>query len=131
MPADFDEPVFDEDFVRGASFTEPSAQERARPPSRRARRGAARRRNRAARPPRGRGFRRPGNRMAVAQLAGGILVLLAISVALWWWNQPSGEMEAPARVEIMTPAEPVPPEPADPDGGPAQPAPSEMAPPRV
>ena len=35
MAADFDEPVFDEEFVRSAAFTEPSASERARPPSRR------------------------------------------------------------------------------------------------
>lgn len=32
MAADFDDPVFDEDFVRSAVFTEPSARERARPP---------------------------------------------------------------------------------------------------
>ncbi|MFV2172869.1 hypothetical protein ACFHW2_34085 [Actinomadura sp. LOL_016] len=126
MPADFDEPVFDEDFVRGAAFTEPSASERSRPPSRRSRR-AERRRGRAARPPRGRRFRRPGNRMAIAQLAGGILVLLAISVALWWWNSPSREMEAPARVEIVTPSQPLTPAPTEP----GQPMPTEMVPPRV
>ncbi|WP_449699600.1 SCO2583/SCO2584 N-terminal domain-containing protein, partial [Actinomadura montaniterrae] len=34
MPADFDEPVFDEEFVRNAAFTEPSARERAQPPRR-------------------------------------------------------------------------------------------------
>lgn len=33
MPAEFDEPVFDEEFVRNAAFTEPSARERAQPPA--------------------------------------------------------------------------------------------------
>ncbi|NKZ08989.1 hypothetical protein HGB48_35395, partial [Actinomadura latina] len=42
MAADFDEPAFDEEFVRSAVFTEPSARERARPPSRRQRRRARR-----------------------------------------------------------------------------------------
>ncbi|RSN56887.1 MULTISPECIES: SCO2583/SCO2584 N-terminal domain-containing protein [Actinomadura] len=125
MPADFDEPVFDEDFVRGAAFTEPSARERARPPSRRDRRAAhraARRRGRAARPPRGRRFRDPSHRMAVAQLLGGIMVLLAISVALWWWNSPSREMEAPGRVEPAPTTTVSPPVPsAEPSGEPVPP----------
>ncbi|MGW5417388.1 SCO2583/SCO2584 N-terminal domain-containing protein, partial [Actinomadura geliboluensis] len=47
MAADFDEPVFDEEFVRSAAFTEPSASERARPPSRRERRRTRRRLPRA------------------------------------------------------------------------------------
>ncbi|MFD0903411.1 SCO2583/SCO2584 N-terminal domain-containing protein [Actinomadura sediminis] len=131
MPADFDEPVFDEDFVRGAVFTEPSARERARPPSRRERRAArraARRRSRAARPPRARRFRDPSHRMAVAQLVGGILVLLAIAIALWWWNSPSREPAAPGRGEPAAPTTTVsPPAPSPPAPQP----PGEPVPPRV
>ncbi|WP_141577782.1 hypothetical protein [Actinomadura sp. WMMA1423] len=98
MAADFDEPVFDEDFVRSAVFTEPSARERARPPSRRERRRA----HRAARRARGRGplLRRrggdPSHRSAVLQVIGGVLVLFAISFALWWWNSAPRD-EEPAR----------------------------------
>ncbi|WP_338741015.1 hypothetical protein [Actinomadura luteofluorescens] len=93
MAADFDEPVFDEDFVRSAVFTEPSARERARPPSRRERR----RSRRAARRAGGRRPRRePTHRTAVLQVAGGVLVLLAISFALWWWNSAPRD-ERPAR----------------------------------
>ncbi|MEV0666720.1 hypothetical protein ACIBI3_31485 [Actinomadura luteofluorescens] len=93
MAADFDEPVFDEDFVRSAVFTEPSARERARPPSRRERR----RSRRAARRAGGRRPRRePSHRTAVLQVAGGVLVLLAISFALWWWNSAPRD-EPPAR----------------------------------
>ncbi|MEO3824961.1 hypothetical protein [Actinomadura sp. B10D3] len=95
MAADFDDPVFDEDFVRSAVFTEPSARERARPPSRRERRRSRRSARRAA----GGRFRRRGetsHRMAVFQLIGAVLVLLAISIALWWWNSaPRAEEPAP------------------------------------
>jgi hypothetical protein len=94
MAAEFDEPVFDEDFVRSAVFTEPSAHERARPPSRRERR----RTRRAARRSSGRGFRRrrrrePSHRMAVFQVIGAVLVLFAVSFALWWWNSASRDQE--------------------------------------
>ncbi|GGT90661.1 MULTISPECIES: SCO2583/SCO2584 N-terminal domain-containing protein [Actinomadura] len=98
MAADFDEPVFDEDFVRSAVFTEPSARERARPPSRRERR----RSRRAARRSAGRRFalrrrdHEPSPRAAVLQVIGGVLVLLAISFALWWWNSAPRD-ERPAR----------------------------------
>ncbi|MDL4819218.1 SCO2583/SCO2584 N-terminal domain-containing protein [Actinomadura opuntiae] len=96
MPADFDEPMFDEDFVRNAAFTEPSARERAQPP-RRFRRWRAARRLRGASGGRSgprawrarRGYREPSHRRAVIQVVGGVLVLLAISVALWWWQSGS------------------------------------------
>ncbi|WP_131732804.1 hypothetical protein [Actinomadura formosensis] len=87
MAADFDEPVFDEEFVRSARFTEPSARERARPPSRRERRRARRTARRGGgRSAFRRRHREPSHRMAVLQVIGGVLVLLAISFALWWWN---------------------------------------------
>ncbi|GAA2137959.1 SCO2583/SCO2584 N-terminal domain-containing protein [Actinomadura napierensis] len=96
MPADFDEPLFDEEFVRNAAFTEPSARERAQPP-RRTRRWRAARRLRDR--PGGRfgirawrarrRYREPSHRRAVIQVIGGVLVLLAISVALWWWQSGS------------------------------------------
>ncbi|GAA1897079.1 hypothetical protein [Actinomadura bangladeshensis] len=102
MAADFDEPVFDEEFVRSAAFTEPSARERARPPSRRDRR----RTRRAARRARGGGagplrrHREPSHRRAVVQLIGGVLVLFAISFGLWWWNS------APRDAEPVRPVSP-------------------------
>ncbi|WP_433477643.1 hypothetical protein ACQPZP_11675 [Spirillospora sp. CA-142024] len=102
MAADFDEPVFDEDFVRSAVFTEPSARERARPPGRRERRrarGDARRASRRARRAGGGRFaryREPSHRMAVFQVIGAVLLLLAISFALWWWNSAPRDKE-PAR----------------------------------
>ncbi|NDU73072.1 hypothetical protein GWI34_10570, partial [Actinomadura sp. DSM 109109] len=98
MAADFDDPVFDEDFVRSAVFTEPSARERARPPSRRERRRSRRAARRAAgrRLAPWRRGREPSHRAAVLQVVGGVLVLLAISFALWWWNSGSREQE-PAR----------------------------------
>ncbi|TDD73763.1 hypothetical protein E1293_30525, partial [Actinomadura darangshiensis] len=102
MAADFDEPVFDEQFVKSAVFTEPSAQERARPPgrrerrrSRRAARGAARGTG-GGRPRFGRRRGEPSHRMAVFQVVGGVLVLFAISFALWWWNSAPRDAE-PAR----------------------------------
>lgn len=57
MAADFDEPVFDENFVRGATFTEPSARERFRPPSRREQRRMRRAAKRARRAGGGARFR--------------------------------------------------------------------------
>lgn len=98
MAADFDEPVFDEEFVRSAAFTEPSASERARPPSRRERRRA----RRAAGADRFRRRRRgePSHRRAVLQLIGGVLVLFAISFGLWWWNS------APRDPEPVRPVSP-------------------------
>jgi hypothetical protein len=104
MAADFDEPVFDEAFVRSAAFTEPSARERARPPSRRERR----RTRRAARRALGAGgprlFRRrhrePSHRRAVFQLIGGVLVLFAISIGVWWWKS------APRDPEPVRPVSP-------------------------
>jgi hypothetical protein len=98
MAADFDEPVFDEDFVRSAVFTEPSARERARTPGRRERWRARRARRRA----RGRGLalrrrgREPSHRTAVFQVIGAVLVLFAVSFALWWWNSAPRD-EEPAR----------------------------------
>ncbi|RKS71682.1 hypothetical protein BZB76_4489 [Actinomadura pelletieri DSM 43383] len=105
MAADFDEPVFDDDFVRSATFTEPSARERARPPGRRERR-RARRAARVARGPTGarlRGRRRgePSHRLAVIQVIAGVLVLFAISFALWWWNSGSRH-EEPVRPVVPT-----------------------------
>ncbi|MFB4296949.1 hypothetical protein [Actinomadura sp. NTSP31] len=110
MPADFDEPLFDEEFVRNAAFTEPSARERAQPPRRTRRWRAARRLRgrpggrfgaRAWRAPRG--YREPSHRRAVIQVIGGVLVLLAISVALWWWQSGSrrGDDERPVGPIIM------------------------------
>ncbi|TYK48974.1 hypothetical protein [Actinomadura decatromicini] len=121
MAADFDEPVFDDDFVRSAAFTEPSALERARPPSRRERRRSRRAARRAglggagvggagvggagvgggrfAR--RGGGRRDPSHRRAVVQLVAGLLVLFAISFALWWWNSASRD-ERPVRPIVPT-----------------------------
>ncbi|MQY03348.1 hypothetical protein [Actinomadura macrotermitis] len=78
------QPVFDENFVKGATFTEPSAEERARRPGRRERlraRRTARRYRAEADPAR-------GSRTAVVQVIAGVLALLAISTALWWFNRP-------------------------------------------
>ncbi|TDB87577.1 hypothetical protein E1264_14315 [Actinomadura sp. KC216] len=107
MAADFDEPVFDDDFVRSATFTEPSASERARPPSRRERRRDRRNARRAARSGvagfrRRRGRREPSHRMAVFQVLAGLLVLFAISFALWWWNSGSRSTEEPVRPVVPT-----------------------------
>ncbi|TMQ97464.1 hypothetical protein ETD83_20235 [Actinomadura soli] len=108
MAADFDEPVFDDDFVRSATFTEPSASERARSPGRRERRRDRRAARRAARSgvlrfrrPR-RGRREPSHRMAVFQVLAGILVLFAISFALWWWNSGARDTEEPVRPVVPT-----------------------------
>ncbi|MFA1544714.1 SCO2583/SCO2584 N-terminal domain-containing protein [Actinomadura chokoriensis] len=128
MAADFDEPVFDEEFVRSAAFREPSARERARPPSRTERRRA----RRAARPSGGRRFRRrpgrrePSHRRAVVQLIGGVLVLFAISFGLWWWNS------APRDAEPRRPVSPTTtysPKPAPTPSAPAPTAPVPKAPP--
>ncbi|MES9607470.1 hypothetical protein ABWI04_30335, partial [Actinomadura sp. NPDC000929] len=40
--------------------------------------------------------REPSPRAAVLQVVGGVLVLLAISFALWWWNSAPRD-ERPAR----------------------------------
>ncbi|WP_242885154.1 SCO2583/SCO2584 N-terminal domain-containing protein [Actinomadura litoris] len=114
MPADADEhafddgPVFDDDFVRSAAFTEPSARERAHVPGRRERWRARREERRSApfggelgrewggrrsrwalfRGSRHAGYRDPGHRKAVVQVISGVMVLLLISTALWWWNRP-------------------------------------------
>lgn len=122
MAADFDDPVFDEDFVRSAVFTEPSARERARPPGRRERRRSrrgARRSGGGGRFRRRRG-REPSHRLAVFQLIGAVLVLLAISVALWWWNSaPRAEEPAPPVGPTITHS----PAPAPTPSGPATQAP--------
>ncbi|URM99678.1 hypothetical protein LUW76_38155 [Actinomadura madurae] len=127
MAADFDDPVFDEDFVRSAVFTEPSARERARPPGRRERRRSRRAARRAAG---GRFRRRRGretsHRMAVFQLIGAVLVLLAISVALWWWNSaPRAEEPAPPVGPTITHS----PAPAPAPTGPVPTGPATQAPP--
>ncbi|TDD37692.1 hypothetical protein E1287_07895 [Actinomadura sp. KC06] len=106
MAADFDEPVFDENFVRSATFTEPSASERARAPGKRERRRDRRAARRAARSG-GLRFRRrrrrdPSHRMAVVQVLAGILVLFAISFALWWWNSGSRNTEEPVQPVVPT-----------------------------
>ncbi|TDD77844.1 hypothetical protein [Actinomadura rubrisoli] len=93
MPTDSDEPVFDDDFVKGAAFTEPSAQERFHRPGRlersRARwAGRRRRRTRAGGGSR-REYREPSHRRAVVQVIAGVMVLLLISTGLWWLNRPS------------------------------------------
>ncbi|MBD2891920.1 hypothetical protein ACFYTC_26440 [Actinomadura nitritigenes] len=122
MPAEFDEPVFDEEFVRNAAFTEPSARERAQPPRRTRRwRGAGRpagrlrgrlgvRAWRARRRYRG----EPSHRRAVIQVIGGVLVLVAISIALWWWQSGSrrsddGNPVGPAATIIVSPLPSAPP----------------------
>lgn len=109
MAADFDEPVFDDDFVRGATFTEPSARERLRPPSgreQRRMRRAARRARRAggAGLLRRRRYREPSYRRSVFQLIAIIAVMFAISFALWWWNSAPREPEPP--VERIVPTVP-------------------------
>ncbi|WP_067488768.1 SCO2583/SCO2584 N-terminal domain-containing protein [Actinomadura hibisca] len=95
------EPVFDEDFVRGATITEPSARERARRPGpverRRARRAERGRRAAAAA-----AYRDPSGRAAVVKVLAGVLVLLAISTALWWWTRPRVQ-EAPVKLGAPTP----------------------------
>ncbi|MEU8798795.1 hypothetical protein [Spirillospora sp. NPDC048819] len=126
MAADFDEPVFDDDFVRGATFTEPSARERARKPSGRERRRMRRAAERARRTGGGARFRRrrryrdPSHRTAVLQLIGAIAVLFAISFALWWWNSSPAEPERP--VERIVPTAPGPEAPAPEAPGPGGPA---------
>ncbi|MEU8342216.1 hypothetical protein SAMN05443665_102359 [Actinomadura meyerae] len=131
MAADFDEPVFDEEFVRSAAFTEPSARERARPPSRRERRRYRRSARRAAGAGRLRRRRRgaePSHRRSVLQLIGGVLVLFAISFALWWWNS------APREPEPVRPVSPTithSPEPAPTPRAPATTVPPTMEIPEV
>ncbi|QXJ24721.1 hypothetical protein AGRA3207_006103 [Actinomadura graeca] len=124
MSADADEPVFDDDFIRGAAFIEPSARERARAPGRiervRARR-AERRRHRARRRlgrARRREFHEPSHRGAVVQVIAGVLVLLLVSTGLWWWNRPGDPAALPAPpaiVPVPAPTGGVPP--ADPFAG--------------
>ncbi|WP_433239253.1 hypothetical protein [Actinomadura nitritigenes] len=126
MPAEFDEPVFDEEFVRNAAFTEPSARERAQPPRRTRRwRSAGRGAGRPAGRLRGRlGVRawrarrryrgEPSHRRAVIQVIGGVLVLVAISIALWWWQSGSrrsddGNPVGPAATIIVSPLPSAPP----------------------
>ncbi|MBO2458951.1 SCO2583/SCO2584 N-terminal domain-containing protein [Actinomadura violacea] len=116
MPADFDEPVFDEEFVRNAAFTEPSARERAQPPRRSRRRRPGRPGGRfGVRAWRARrGSREPSHRRAVIQVIGGVLVLLAISVALWWWQSGSrrsddGNPVGPAATIVVSPLPSAPP----------------------
>ncbi|HEU5024355.1 MAG TPA: hypothetical protein VFV01_05485 [Spirillospora sp.] len=113
MPADFDEPVFDEEFVRNAAFTEPSARERAQPPRRTRRWRPAGRLRLRGRPAR-REYREPSHRRAVVQVIGGVLVLVAISVALWWWQSGSrksddGNPVGPAATIIVSPLPSAPP----------------------
>ncbi|MFI0411454.1 hypothetical protein [Actinomadura sp. 3N508] len=106
MAADFDEPVFDDDFVRSATFTEPSASERARAPGKRERRRERRNARRAAHSGgprfRRRGQREPSHRTAVFQVLAGILVLFAISFALWWWNSGARDSEEPVQPVVPT-----------------------------
>ncbi|MDL4771879.1 MULTISPECIES: hypothetical protein [Thermomonosporaceae] len=91
-------PSFDEEFVKGASFKEPSARERARPPGPaqrwRTRRARKRWRSQRTRPRSGggavRGQRDPDHARAVVKVAAGVVVLLAISTALWWFNSGPG-----------------------------------------
>ncbi|MER7547007.1 hypothetical protein ABTW95_28775, partial [Spirillospora sp. NPDC127506] len=67
--------------------------------------------------------REPSHRRAVVQLIGGVLVLFAISFALWWWNS------APRDPEPVRPVSPTvthSPEPA-----PVPTAPATEAPPTV
>lgn len=126
MPAEFDEPVFDEEFVRNAAFTEPSARERAQPPRRTRRwRHTGRGAGRPAGGLRGRlGVRawqarrryrgEPSHRRAVIQVIGGVLVLVAISIALWWWQSGSrrsddGNPVGPAATIIVSPLPSAPP----------------------
>ncbi|GAA1538002.1 hypothetical protein GCM10009678_20440 [Actinomadura kijaniata] len=94
MTTDHDEPgpVFDEDFVRGATIREPSASERVRTPGRverwRMRREWRRRKRASARERRA--AERPGgaSRADVLKLVLVVLALLAISTGLWWVNRP-------------------------------------------
>ncbi|MBW8484328.1 hypothetical protein [Actinomadura parmotrematis] len=98
--ADDSQPVFDEDFVKGAAYTEPSAAERARRPGRRERLRARRAALRARRAVRA-GARRTGpdpvraGRRAVVQVIAGLLVLLLLSVGLWWMNRPKASSAPP------------------------------------
>ncbi|MGI5167797.1 hypothetical protein ACQEU3_25950 [Spirillospora sp. CA-253888] len=97
------EPVFDEEFVRGATITEPSARERAKGPgfAERRRTRRAERRRRAARAA---AYRDTGGRAAAAKVIAGVLVLLAISTALWWWTRPRVE-EPPVRLGAPSPSD--------------------------
>ncbi|MFS2291530.1 MAG: hypothetical protein FWJ90_02345 [Actinomadura sp.] len=112
MAAEFDETVFDDDFVRGAAFTEPSAEERIRRPDgreqRRIRRAARRAlRAGAVRPPR-RGRREPSHRRAVLQVIGAVVLLFAISFALWWYNSAPREPEPVQPIVPTVPGQPPP-----------------------
>ncbi|TDC42609.1 hypothetical protein E1281_36015, partial [Actinomadura sp. KC345] len=114
MAADFDEPVFDDDFIRGATFTEPSADERLRPPSRREQRRMRRAARRARRTGGGgsllrrRRGREPSHRRAVLQLIGILAVLFAVSFALWWFNKLPAEPEPVQRIVPTVPEAPPP-----------------------
>jgi hypothetical protein len=82
---------FDEDFVKEAAFTEPSARERARRPgplkrwrARRTERRAQRRRRRAMveqwRDPR---YRAPGRSKTMGSALTGVLVVAVVAAAVW------------------------------------------------
>ncbi|GAB2834583.1 hypothetical protein GCM10027176_43700 [Actinoallomurus bryophytorum] len=76
MSGEPEAPMFDDDFIKGASFTEPSARERARRPGRLERRRIAR----AA----GRRTRRDGSRMKTAVTVLAVVVAMALVGALAW-----------------------------------------------
>ncbi|MFG1999061.1 hypothetical protein ACGFNU_07935 [Spirillospora sp. NPDC048911] len=100
MSPDPDQPVFDEDFVKGASFTEPSARERGRAPGRLERRRDRRRARRARRAERktekllyggsagagyasGAGYRASGRTRIAAYVLIGAVLVAVIGGAVW------------------------------------------------
>lgn len=84
-----DDPAFDDEFLRGAAYTEPSARERARRPGPlarlRARRAEKKRRRAMVEQWRSPEYRRKPW-AAIAQVTVGVLVLSLAGGGLWWWN---------------------------------------------
>ncbi|KAB2343280.1 SCO2583/SCO2584 N-terminal domain-containing protein [Actinomadura rudentiformis] len=92
MAPDPDQPVFDEDFVKGAAFTEPSAQERGRAPGRLEQKRSRRRTRRAERKaekllyggsPSGSGYRATGRTKAAAYVLIGAVLVAVVGGAVW------------------------------------------------
>ncbi|MFC6878664.1 hypothetical protein [Actinomadura yumaensis] len=115
-------PAFDEEFIRGAAFTEPSARERAQRPGPLAR-WRARRIRRDVRAPgerrlprigvpfrrSPRGYREPSYARSVFRLVAAVAALVAISVGLWWWQHEPRDGAPPpsaAAPEPVTPQDP-------------------------
>ncbi|MFP3962076.1 hypothetical protein SMC26_07075 [Actinomadura fulvescens] len=123
MAPDPDQPVFDEDFVKGAAFTEPPARERVRAPGRLERRRAARRSRRAERrtekllyggPS---GFGTTGRTKIAAYALIGVVLVGVVGGAVWEQTlKGDGSGEPNISISELRPDDPPSANPADPFG---------------